>query len=224
VDGTVKMRIALNLRRLRAERAVSLATLSRESGISRATLSKVEAGTGNPTVETLAALAASLKVSIDDVLSGEEGRSRVVRRDEGTWLEGTAVGYRLTDRLFGREVVDVYEIVFASGTRRESEGHGFGTFEHLFVTAGRLMAGPVDDLVDLRSGDYLRFPADGAHAYEAVAGEAKAMLLISYVRAPSGRQEMQRELEHLLSGGDESPAIRREPDEGEPEEATSAPG
>lgn len=197
------VRIALNVRRLRAERGISLSELARGSGVSKGTLSRLEGGTGNPTIETLTSIAGFLGVDLDDVLSDEGSRTSVVRSSEGTWVTGSAVGYRLTDRLLGRSVVDVYENAFADGMRRESDAHTAGTIEHLFLISGRLLAGPVGETVELDAGDYARYPADRPHVYEALGGEARAVLLISYMQMPSSGQEMQRELDHVLSTGDE---------------------
>lgn len=204
-------RIAINLQRIRAERAVSLSEVARGAGISKATLSKLEAGMGNPTVETLAALATYLEVKLEDLLSDEALRMRVLRPSEESWVRGSAVGMRKVDRMAGRSVVDVYEAEFRAGLRRESEGHGRGTLEHLFVLEGRLVAGPEGEAVELGAGDFARFPADRPHVYEAVGGgDARAVLMISYTKAPSGEQEMDRELEHLLSPTDKPPTTELE--------------
>jgi transcriptional regulator with XRE-family HTH domain len=206
VEEGVKTRIAINLQRIRAEKSVSLSEVARSSGMSKATLSKLEAGMGNPTIETLTALANSLGVTLEALLSDEASRVRVVRPTRESWVRGSAVGMRMLDRLAGRNVVDVYEAEFKGGLRRESEGHVRGTIEHLFVVGGRLLAGPSGEEVELGAGDFARFPADRPHLYEAVGGDARAVLMISYTKMPSREQEMHRELEHLLSPTDRSPA------------------
>src|SRR5436853_1052556 len=60
--------LAANLRRLRIARHLSLSELARATGISKATLSGIENGRANPTVETLAGLAAALRVSLVELL------------------------------------------------------------------------------------------------------------------------------------------------------------
>jgi transcriptional regulator with XRE-family HTH domain len=209
VEEGVKTHIAINLQRIRAEKSVSLSEVARSSGVSKATVSKLEAGMGNPTIETLTALANSLGVTLDTLLTDEASRVRVVRPTPESWVRGSAVGMRMVDRLAGKNVVDVYEAEFAGGLRRESEGHVRGTIEHLFVVGGRLLVGPTDETVELGVGDFARFPADRPHMYEAVGGDARAVLLISYARMPSREQEMHRELEHLLSPTDKSSAEER---------------
>src|ERR1700759_4422891 len=72
--------LAANLRRLRIARHLSLSELARATTMGKATLSGIENGRANPTVETLAALAAALRVPIGELL--EElplGELRVVR-------------------------------------------------------------------------------------------------------------------------------------------------
>ncbi|HEY0003157.1 MAG TPA: helix-turn-helix transcriptional regulator, partial [Actinoplanes sp.] len=54
--------IAAALRRERERVGVSIAELARRAGIAKSTLSQLEAGTGNPSVETRWALAVGLGV------------------------------------------------------------------------------------------------------------------------------------------------------------------
>jgi quercetin dioxygenase-like cupin family protein len=99
----------------------------------------------------------------------------------------------------GRGMIDMYEATFAVGVRRESEGHSPGVLEHLLVTSGRLLIGPVGETTELDVGDRITFAGDGPHVYEAISEDARAVLLISYVHPPSPDQELERELEHVLS-------------------------
>ena len=210
MERSIGARISLNLRRVRHERYVSLGELSRTSGISKGTLSALESGSGNPTVDTLGALADALGVTVEALISPEGSQARVMRSGEGEWVEGSAVGLRLVDRLLARGMVDMYEATFAAGVRRESEGHAPGVLEHLLVTSGRLVAGPITNVVELGVGDRITFAGDVPHAYEAIGVDARAVLLISYVRPPSPDQELQRELEHVLSEGDLAPVPGQE--------------
>lgn len=68
--------VALNVRRYRQERALSLGELARRSGLSKQTLSKIEQGSGNPTVETLSLLGAAFNVPARCLLTEWALRSR----------------------------------------------------------------------------------------------------------------------------------------------------
>ncbi|MEV0969358.1 XRE family transcriptional regulator [Microtetraspora glauca] len=61
--------VGQRIRRLRAQRGLSLSELALRAGVGKATLSGLEAGTRNPTVETLYAITAQLDVPLAAVLT-----------------------------------------------------------------------------------------------------------------------------------------------------------
>src|SRR5690242_21201967 len=77
--------IARNVRRFRRERAMSMGELARRSGLSKQTLSKIEQGSGNPTVETLAQLGAALDLPARRLFTEWGTPVYVQRHDEGSW-------------------------------------------------------------------------------------------------------------------------------------------
>ena len=193
---SIGAQIALNVRSLRIERGVSLTELARSAGVSKGTPYKLEDGSGNPTIETLLALAEALDVSFNDIVTSENSQVRVVRATEGRRLQGSATELRLMDHLLGKNIVDVHEVVFAEGEHHHSEAHATCAVEHLFVIEGRLAVGPSDEVVEVEAGDYVTFPVDTPHSYEAIGGKARAVLLISYMDTPSSRQQTQQEPLH----------------------------
>jgi transcriptional regulator with XRE-family HTH domain len=169
-----------NLKRLRAERTLSLSDLARASGVAKATLSALEGGRGNPTLETLSALAAALQVPMGDLITAADPEPvTVVRADEGTDIRGTANDLRLVARFTPGGTVEVYEASWPKRSTRNAGGHGPGTREHVFVTRGGLKVGPVGREVGLAGGDYATFAADDPHIYEARAG-TRALLLMQW--------------------------------------------
>jgi transcriptional regulator with XRE-family HTH domain len=169
-----------NLKRLRAERTLSLSDLARASNVAKATLSALEGGRGNPTLETLSALAAALQVPMGDLITAADPEPvTVVRADEGTGIPGTANDLRLIARFTPGGTVEVYEASWPKRSTRNAGGHGPGTREHVFVTRGGLKVGPVGREVGLAGGDYATFAADDPHLYEARAG-TRALLLMQW--------------------------------------------
>jgi transcriptional regulator with XRE-family HTH domain len=115
--------VACNLRRLRAERGVTLAGLTRASGVARATVTNLEAGRGNPTVETLFALADALGVSFGELVSEPERAAvEVIRADEGGYVAG-AIQARMLGRVYGHGLAEILEIVCTSERRRQAAPH-----------------------------------------------------------------------------------------------------
>jgi transcriptional regulator with XRE-family HTH domain len=178
--------VGTHLRRLRAEQGLSLSDLARGSGVAKATLSALEGGRGNPTLETLSALAAALQIPMGDLITAADPAPvTVVRNDEGTDIPGTANDLRLVARFTPGGTVEVYEAQWPKRSTRNAGGHGPGTREHVFVTRGGLKVGPLGREVGLAGGDYATFAADEPHLYEARAG-TRALLLMQW--APGAAQ------------------------------------
>lgn len=182
--------LSRNLRRLRAERGLSFAELAAVSGVAKATITNLEAGKGNPTVETMCALSAALGVSYGALLAEPEPDVyRIVRADEGAVVVGEpddpraaalTEGVRLLDRISRRTTVEIYELTFPIGSQRDAAPHNLGVIEHILVTEGQLLAGPLDQTAELGVGDLIRFPGDVPHRYAAIGGPARATLVMDY--------------------------------------------
>jgi transcriptional regulator with XRE-family HTH domain len=171
--------IGSNLRRLRAERRLSLAELAARSRVAKATLANLEQGRGNPTIETLWALALGLDVAFSDLLEqSEEPELELVRAHEGVHVVSGPLDLRLLDRLHRGGLTEVF--AFTLDGRHDGLSHGPGIVECVLVTSGRMRAGPAHDPVELGPGDFVRYPADRAHVYEAQAERCTGILLVDY--------------------------------------------
>jgi hypothetical protein len=84
------------------------------------------------------------------------------------------------DRIYGFGLAELLAIRFAPGRPRTARPHQRGVIEHLFLTSGKLEAGPVGEVVILDAGDYLRFRGDVEHVYAAIGGKASAIVVITY--------------------------------------------
>ncbi|RFU36781.1 XRE family transcriptional regulator [Actinomadura logoneensis] len=172
--------LAENLRRARAERGLSLSELSRRSKIGKATLSQLEAGAGNPTIETVFSLSRALEVPISDLLDNERPNGlTVVRAADVEVLSGAAVDLRpLRGIESGDAIVEVYDQQVRTDSRQDSLGH-VGT-EHTIVQAGRLGVRVDGREVELGPGDYVGFDGLLPHSYTALDGPVRSVLLLQY--------------------------------------------
>src|SRR6185369_11849453 len=75
--------IAAALRFERERAGLSLSELARRAGLAKSTLSQLEAGAGNPSVETLWALGVALNVPFSQLVEPPAPQVRVVRAGEG---------------------------------------------------------------------------------------------------------------------------------------------
>lgn len=161
---------------LRAERGWSLSELARRASLGKATLSGLEAGTRNPTLDTLHAVAAALELPLTAVLATPP--MELVR--------GVAVEMALM-RVFddGPVTYELFRMRIPAGAAQESPPHHAGVTEHATVFAGVLEAGPVGRTRRVGPGEYVEWAADVPHGYAAAGGEdVLASLLIRYPRPP----------------------------------------
>ena len=173
--------IAAALRRERERAGISLAELARRAGLAKSTLSQLEAGTGNPSIETLWSLGVALGVPFSQLVEPPVTPVRVIRAGEGTGLRADEADFAAQLLAAGSPHTrrDLYVIRLEPGAPREADAHIPGSVEHLVVGAGRIMAGPAGEAVELGPGDYATFPGDVPHHYEALS-DAWAVLIMEH--------------------------------------------
>jgi transcriptional regulator with XRE-family HTH domain len=179
MEESVRDTLAANLRRERTGRGLSLSELSRRSQIGKATLSALEAGAGNPTIETVFSLSRALELPISDLLDHRPTGMTVVRAAEREVLAGEGVDLRLLRRIeAGPSLVEVYDQQVRAGRRQPSLGH-VGT-EYTVVQDGALRVEVDGAVADLGPGDCVSFDARLPHAYHAAGGPVRSVLLLVY--------------------------------------------
>jgi transcriptional regulator with XRE-family HTH domain len=175
--------VAQNLRAHRRQRGFSLSALARAAGISKSTLSDLERGRGNPSIDTLWALAQALSLPFAALF--EENRERsvnVIRFDHSPVVAVEGSGFR-TRHLMSRHdqgAVELYLLDLDAGTRRDAVAHSPGVIEHVVVMSGRIDVGPEGQSELLGPGDYMQFPADVPHHYHAIDGTVCLLSLHCY--------------------------------------------
>src|SRR5271156_5360894 len=162
--------IAASLRRERRRTGLSLTEVARRAGIAKSTLSQLESGTGNPSLETLWALGVALDVPFARLLDPPRRVIQVIRAGEGPVLHAERAAYEdtmLSARPPGARR-DISVVAGRPGGPRESQPHMPGTIEHLVLSTGRVLAGPTGEAVELGPGDYVTYPGDIPHVFDAL--------------------------------------------------------
>jgi transcriptional regulator with XRE-family HTH domain len=181
VDAFVRA-VASNVRALRTDAGLTLAELAGAAGLGKSTLAQLESGKANPSVETLWAIAAALKVPFARIVEAERTPLRVVRAaDVPPMHSAEAPGWagRLLAASHARGTFDLYTLDLDTGTVRHAEPHHAGVVEHLLVATGRLRVGPVAAPAEIEAGDLVTFAADVPHVYEALE-PTHCVLLMAY--------------------------------------------
>ena len=171
-----------NVRRLRERAGLSLRELAARATLSTSTLSNLEAGAGNPGVETLVDISRALNVAFSELVTHHEPDVQVQRADEGVLAR--AAGGPFTSRLLvaagGRSLIEIYEATMEPDAVYRAEPHLAGVSESVIVVRGRMRTGPVGADVELGPGDRATFAADGVHTYQALDPGTRAILVLSY--------------------------------------------
>jgi transcriptional regulator with XRE-family HTH domain len=177
---TATTSIARSIKAHRAARGMSLGALSKASGLSKPLLSRLEAGEGNPSLETLWRLARAFDVTLATLLGeADPPRTRLIRAEDGTSLTSeSGMGTRLVLAEGRTHRTEIHEIYLLAGTEYRSR-HMPGTEELVMCLEGSLEVGPEGQEAELGKGDALWFPADLPHRYFSREG-AKALSLMSY--------------------------------------------
>jgi transcriptional regulator with XRE-family HTH domain len=180
--------VGANLKRLRAQRSLTLDKLAAASGVSRAMLNQIELGQSAPTINVLWKIARALDVTFSSLISATGTGSRVLRAAEARRLSSADGGF-VSRPLFpsdGPRRVELYELRFAPGKVERGEPHPPGTVENLVVNAGALELTVGGERHQLAQGDAIVFEADVPHSY-ANRGErpAIAYLVMTYAEALS---------------------------------------
>ncbi len=171
---------------------MTLSALAEQAGIAKSTVSLIERGQGNPSIDTVWALASALRVPfaslfhdeppIDDVSVVRASDVEVVGIDQaGLETEGLVARHMLTRT--GGALIEIYTIALEEDAARHANAHVDGLFEHLVVANGtvEISTGSFSEVVS--QGDLISFRADQPHSYRAIGG---SVLLVSVHEYPNG--------------------------------------
>lgn len=182
--GGVPMRtIAAALRRERMRAGISLSELARRASLAKSTLSQLEAGTGNPSIETLWALGAALGVPFARLVDPAGPAVRVVRAGEGPSIASERADYvaKLLAACPSGARRDLYLVTAHPGGARESDPHLPGVLEHVVLVSGRALVGISEEPVELGPGDYTAYPGDVPHLFRALERGTMAAFITEHV-------------------------------------------
>src|ERR1700719_2809840 len=171
--------IAASLRRERRRTGLSLTEVAGRAGIAKSTLSQLESGTGNPSLETLWAICVALDAPFSRLLDPPRPQVQVIRADEGPTVAAASADYQATLLAACPPGArrDVYRIAAEPGQVRASDPHMPGVVEHVVLSAGRALIGVTGEPVELGPGDYICYPGDVPHVFEALEPGTLAVLI-----------------------------------------------
>ncbi len=173
--------VGRNVRALRQQRRMTIEALAAAAGVSRGTVIQIETARGNPSIGTLAALAAALRVGVASLVDGDAEPRVVVRRDaDAARLWSSAAGSCAVFRIGTDppDVVELWDWTLQPGDSFDGEAHPMGTQEVLSVLSGRLglRVGAVEQELD--HGDTVMFQAHAPHRYSGIGAEVVRFVMV----------------------------------------------
>jgi transcriptional regulator with XRE-family HTH domain len=176
-------RIGAALKRERTSGGLSVSELARRSGVSKATVSQLESGGGNPSVETLWALGDALGVPFARLVDEDTEPVTLIRAGDAPPIRSASANYvaALLSASPPHARRDVYLVQADPSGPKVSAPHARGTVEHVILVSGSALVGPESSPHTLLPGDYLCYPGDAPHFFDAQ-HEGTTAVLISEIR------------------------------------------
>jgi transcriptional regulator with XRE-family HTH domain len=162
-----------NLQKLRIAKGLSLSQLANDAGVAKSNLSRIEQGSGNPTIDTIWRLAMQLNVPFGSLVASVNAP-----------IGNDGVQVKLIEQGTDNPKVDAYWMSCAPNTNRIAEAHSKGTTEHIMVISGMIETGTQDYLTRLTAGESCSYAADNPHVYKT--GDVWTTLLVTITYEKSG--------------------------------------
>jgi len=174
--------LASAIKRERQQAGLSVTELAKRAGVAKSTLSQLETGIGNPSIETLWALATAMGLQVTRFFEQPQQHLRVIRADEGDTVHNESGRYAATllaDCPAGLQR-DLYRLKVQPGAAKLSKPHPPGTVEHVLICSGSAHVGPAHAPVRLNAGDYMSYSANVPHVFEAIESDTTAVMVIEH--------------------------------------------
>jgi XRE family transcriptional regulator, regulator of sulfur utilization len=172
---------------------MTLSALAEEAGVAKSTVSLIERGQGNPSIDTLWALAAALGVpfaslfhdepATDDVTVVRASDDAVIAVDPAGLETSGLVSRHLLTRA-GGALIEIYTLALEEGAVRQAQAHVSGMFEHLTVAMGTAEIATDSFSEVVGQGDLISFRADRPHSYRVIEGPVMLVAVHEYPKHP----------------------------------------
>ncbi len=173
--------IAINLKRIRQEKNLSLGQLAELAGVSKMILSQLEKGASNPTINTIWKISAALQVSYSDLLELPEMDVIHVRKEDIHPLHEDKYHIFPYYKRDSNRNFELYQIELDPGCCHSAVGHFTESTEYIIVVTGQMELEASGQVHTLYKDEGLCFDASGPHSYRnSQDTPAKAVLMITY--------------------------------------------
>lgn len=159
--------IAVNLKRIRKAKNMSLDALAEKTGVSKSMLGQIERGESNPTVATIAKIVDGIRISFEELLYPKQESVLVIENDKMPLLRSEEGAYQVRsifpyDR---RRNFEVYEIKIEPGGGCSCFLKEEGSSEYILVVQGVLTLETTEGTYEIAADHAVRLDATKEHSY-----------------------------------------------------------
>ncbi|MCC8358214.1 MAG: XRE family transcriptional regulator [Oscillospiraceae bacterium] len=173
--------IAVNLRRLREERNLSLGQLAELAGVSKVMLSQVEKGASNPTINTIWKITDALQVTYADFLECPHGNVIHVKKENIQSMDEDKYHIFSYYKRDGNRNFELYQIEMEPDCEHTSIGHLKESTEYIMMVEGEMELEVNGKTHTLCKDDGFCFDGMAPHTYRNTkAQQVKMVMIISY--------------------------------------------
>lgn len=159
--------VAVNLKRIRKSKCMSLDQVAEQTGVSKSMLAQIERGTANPSLGVLGKITSGLRIEFQELIRPPRVDCCLVTPEdllptkelEGQYRVWTCLPYEDT------RLVEVYRIEIEPVGVYISGSHGEKTREYLIVTEGELTVECHGQSYHICKDQVFKFETDEAHTY-----------------------------------------------------------
>lgn len=163
----VNINIAINLRRIRKAKNISLDVAAEQTGVSKSMLARIERGEANPSIACLVKVSSGLRIELNQLIDTPREAVHYIpiekmiptKQVEGKYSIYT---YFLYDN---SQSFEIYGIELDPTGVYYSGAHGENTMEYITVTHGTLNLKISGVSYEIKPGDAFRFDSDVEHWY-----------------------------------------------------------
>lgn len=159
--------IAINLKRIRKAKAMSLDVVAEQTGVSKSMLATIEKGDANPSIGVLGKIMSGLRVDLQDLTQVPQSDVYLVDVENLEPTKKVPGQYKVWTcfPIADNRMVEIYRIDIEPGGVYESGSHGERTKEYITMLKGRLTIHLEQEVYTVEKEQFFRFESDQPHVY-----------------------------------------------------------
>ena len=159
--------IAINLKRIRKAKGMSLDVVSEQTGVSKSMLATIEKGDANPSIGVLGKIMSGLRIDLQDLTQAPQSDSYLVDIEKLEPTKDVKGQYHVWTcfPIADNRTLEIYRIDIEPGGVYESGSHGEHTKEYITMMKGTLSIKLEDGIHVVEKEQFFRFESDQPHIY-----------------------------------------------------------